>query len=186
MTRLVPAIAIALALCAAPASAQSPGGHSHGGNPAAGHHHGTGGAPQGHLEALKCSESFDRVVGQGLGFGLAFAADRNGYPGPLHVVELAQPLGLRAEQVERARSLYDAMLAESRPKSAALLAAEAELARLFERGEATEARVRAQVAEVERLRADVRLVHLTYHLRTRDLLTSEQRVAYHRARWGGR
>lgn len=186
MTRLVHSIAIALALSAGTAAAQSSGGHQHGAHPPAGHQHGAGGAPQGHLEALRCSESFDRVVGQGLGFGLAFAADRNGYPGPLHVVELATSLGLRPDQVERARGLFDAMLAESKPKSAALLAAEAELARIFERGEATEARVRTQVAEVERLRADVRLVHLTYHLRTRDLLTPEQRAAYHRARWDSR
>lgn len=185
MTRPIGVLAIALGLWAGAASAQAPGGHPPAERPPHGSH-AHGGAPQGHLEALSCSESFDRVVGQGLGFGLAFAADRHGYPGPLHVVELAQSLGLRPEQVERARRLLEQMLAESRPRSAALLAAEAELARLFERGDATEASVRAQAAEVERLRGEVRMVHLAYHLRTRDLLSPEQRLAYHRARWGTR
>jgi len=33
-------------------------------------------------------------VGAGRGFGMAFAADQNGYPGPMHVLELKD----RAEQ----------------------------------------------------------------------------------------
>lgn len=42
------------------------------------------------------------------------------------------------------------------------------------------------VAEIERARSDVRLVHLLAHLRTRELLTEDQRRAYHHARWGAR
>jgi len=41
------------------------------------------------------------------------------------------------------------------------------------------------MAEVERARGDVRLVHLMFHLKTRDLLTDEQRRLYHEARWSG-
>jgi hypothetical protein len=36
---------------------------------------------------------------------------------------------------------------------------------------------------VEKARTEVRLVHLTFHLRTRELLTDEQRRLYHEARW---
>src|SRR5207245_10245271 len=43
---------------------------------------------------------------------------------------------------------------------------------------------RAAVAEVERARTEVRLVHLLTHLTTRDLLTEDQRRIYHEARWG--
>jgi hypothetical protein len=46
--------------------------------------------------------------------------------------------------------------------------------------------VRAAAAEVERLRGEVRLVHLLTHLKTRDLLTEDQRRIYHEARWGAR
>jgi len=38
--------------------------------------------------------SSSRVVGAGRGVGMAFAADQNGYPGPMHVLELKD----RAEQ----------------------------------------------------------------------------------------
>ena len=81
-------------------------------------------------------------------------------------------------------SLMTAMFAASRPKSAALLEAEARLRRLFADGVADEARVRAAVAEVERARTEVRLVHLLAHLQTRDALTETQRRLYHQARWG--
>ncbi len=151
------------------------------------HSHGSGhGAAltQGHLEAQRCASRFEEVVGQGLGFGLAFAADQNGYPGPIHVLELKELLGLTAAQEAQARSLYHAMLAESRPKSAQLLEAEARLRAFFAGGRATEERLSSQVDEVERRRAELRAVHLRYHVRMRAVLDEGQRVAYHQARWG--
>ncbi len=145
-------------------------------------HHGAGAQP-GHQEAQQCARSFDRVISEGLGFGLAFPADQNGYPWPVHVLELGEALKLSAKQEAHVRTLRDAMFAESRPKSAALLDAESRLRRLFENRTATEPAVRAQVTEVERLRSEVRLIHLLYHLKTRDLLTEPQRAIYHEKRW---
>ena len=149
----------------------------------AGHQH-TGGAPsEGHLRAQACLDEFDAVVREGRGFGMAFAADQQGYPGPMHVLELKERLRLSPEQETRVRALMDAMFAESRPKGARLLDAEARLRALFASGRADESAVRAAVAEVERARAELRLVHLLAHLKTRDLLTDAQRRAYHEARW---
>ena len=65
-----------------------------------------------------------------------------------------------------------------------LLEAEAKLRRLFAERAADDAAVRTAVGEVERARSEVRLVHLLTHLKTRDLLTDEQRRIYHQARWG--
>ena len=137
----------------------------------------------GHLAAQSCAEQFDTVVGEGRGFGLAFAADQNGYPGPMHVLELRNRLKLTPEQEARARELQTMVRAEL-PKSARLLEAERRLERLFADRAATEATVRTAVEDVERARTEVRLVHLLMHLRTRDLLTEEQRQIYHEARWG--
>ena len=119
----------------------------------------------------------------GRGFGMAFAADQQGYPGPMHVLELKDRLALTTEQETRVRALLHAMFAESRPKSARLLDAEGRLRALFAGGAADEAAVARAVTEVERARADVRLVHLRFHLRTRDVLTAAQRDEYRRARW---
>jgi len=147
------------------------------------HGHGHAG---GHQAAEVCSAEFDKVVGKGRGFGLAFAADQNGYPGPLHVLELKDQLKLTADQEAKAQGLLHAMFAESKPKSARLLDAEAKLRRLFADRAADDAVLRAAVAEVERARGAVRLVHLLTHLKTRDLLTEDQRRIYHEARWSGR
>ena len=148
-----------------------------------GHEHGAAGPGQGHLVAQSCADEFEKVVGSGRGFGLAFAADQNGYPGPMHVLELKDRLKLTADQEAKMHTLMAAMFSESQPKSARLLDAERKLRRLFADSAASRAAVRAAAAEVEHARAEVRLVHLLTHLRTRDLLTDEQRRLYQEARW---
>src|SRR5438094_3369306 len=147
-------------------------------------HGGAGGHAEGHLAAQACASEFEKVVGEGRGFGLAFAADQNGYPGPMHVLELKDRLKLTADQEAKAEALMHAMFSESKLKSARLLEAEAKLRGLFADRTADDAAVRAAVAEVERARSQVRLVHLLAHLKTRDLLTEDQRRIYHEARWG--
>jgi Spy/CpxP family protein refolding chaperone len=155
-----------------------------GGAPATAQHHGHGAAApsEGHRAAQACADESKAVIADGRGFGMAFAADQNGYPGPMHVLELKDTLKLTPDQERRARELYAAVRAEV-PKSTRLLEAERRLERLFADGRATEDGVRAAVGEVEQARAEVRLVHLLAHLRTRDLLSDEQRQTYHRARW---
>ena len=145
---------------------------------------GAGGPPP-HMLAEMCASAFEKNIGEGRGFGMAFVADQQGYPGPLHVLELKDRLKLTPEQEARAQALLAAMFAESRPKSERLLEAERKLGSVFTEGKADEASIRAAVAEVERARSDVRLVHLMFHLKTRDLLTDEQRRLYHEARWSG-
>jgi Spy/CpxP family protein refolding chaperone len=104
----------------------------------------------------------------------------------MHVLELKDRLKLTADQEAKAQALMHAMFIESKPKSARLLEVEAKLRRLFADRTADDGAVRAAVAEVERARGEVRLVHLLAHLKTRQLLTEDQRRIYHEARWGGR
>ena len=150
------------------------------------HQAGAPGGSAGHRRAQACAEEFESVVREGRGFGMAFAADQNGYPGPMHALELKDRLALTPEQQTRMQELMDGMFAQARPASARLLEAEARLRALFAEGRAGEAAVRAAVVEVEQRRGEVRLVHLLTHLRTRDLLTDTQRAAYHAARWPAR
>ena len=147
--------------------------------------HGTGGGPPPHqMLAQTCTTEFEKTVGEGRGFGMAFAADQQGYPGPLHVLELKDRLKLTADQEAKVQAMLAAMFAESKPKGARLLESEAKLRQLFAGGRADEAAVRAAVLEVEKARTEVRLVHLLSHLKTREVLTDEQRRLYHEARWG--
>ena len=150
------------------------------------HGHAPGGQSDGHRRAQACADEFEAVVRDGRGFGMAFAADQNGYSGPLHVLELRDRLGLDAAQEARVRALLEAMFDEARPKGARLLDAETRLRRLFADGAPDASAVRTVVVEIERARTELRLVHLLAHLQTRAVLTDAQRRLYHEARWSER
>ena len=137
-----------------------------------------------HMLVQTYEKAFEQNIAAGRGFGMAFAADQNGYPGPLHVLELKDRLKLTAGQEAKIQTMLAAMFAESKPKSSRLLESEAKLRHLFAAGRADEVAVTAAVAEVEKARSEVRLVHLLFHLKTREVITDEQRRLYHDARWG--
>ena len=132
------------------------------------------------IKALPEAEVADLLAGRGA--GMALPAELNRYPGPVHVLELAGQLGLSREQEAETRSLFERMRSEAVPLGEALVAKEAELERLFASGAADEGALRAVVREAARLRGELRLTHLKYHLVMRRLLTSEQVAAYDAAR----
>src|ERR687892_37699 len=63
------------------------------------------------VKALSDQQIADLRAGRGM--GLALAAELNGYPGPLHVIELADQLDLSGALRQRMRELYDAMKTEA-------------------------------------------------------------------------
>jgi hypothetical protein len=65
------------------------------------------------LKALSEQQVADLRAGRGM--GLALAAELNGYPGPLHVIELAPDLGLTDAQIESVKQLYSSIKAEAVP-----------------------------------------------------------------------
>jgi hypothetical protein len=70
-------------------------------------------------------------LGAGRGIGLALAAELNGYPGPFHVLELADKLDLSADQRASIQRLFDAMKAEAVPLGSKLIEQEADLDKQF-------------------------------------------------------
>src|SRR5215210_518881 len=120
-----PVIAVAGLIAAAGAAvAQDPQG-GHGALPTA-----SPAAPYAGLErravaSLSEQQLADLRAGRGMGFALS--AELNGYPGPAHAIELAQPLGLTQAQDERIRTLQAAMTAEAVPLGERLIAQESEL-----------------------------------------------------------
>ena len=151
-----------------------------GGFAAAQHQHGGHtpykGLQQRAVKALSEQQIADLRAGRGM--GLALAAELNGYPGPMHVLELADQLALSGELRRRMQELYDAMKAEAVPMGETLIANEAALDRAFaERSISTDtlALLTAQIGETQ---ARLRAIHLKYHLITADLLTPQQRHRY--------
>lgn len=132
------------------------------------------------IKGLSEAEVADLLAGRGA--GMALPAELNRYPGPVHVLELADTLRLSPEQETETRRLFERMRAEAVPLGKAVVAKEAELDRLFASSSAAEASLHALVADIARLRGDLRLAHLKYHLATRDLLSPAQVAAYATAR----
>ncbi len=119
---------------------------------------------------------------EGRGMGLARAAERNHYPGPLHVLELADSLGLTAAQRAEAERLRAEMLAEARLLGRQIVAQEQALDALFARGRATPAAVSQQTASLAALQGRLRAAHLNAHVALRGVLTPHQVAEYSRLR----
>lgn len=151
-----------------------------------GHHAGAGHASayagmQGRgIKAL--SEQQVEGLQSGKGMGLAMAAELNGYPGPLHVLELQSQLQLSAAQVERTRQLYAQMQSQAIQAGARVIAAERELDALFAQKQATAQNVAAAVAQAAAEQGRLRETHLRYHLAMMELLSAEQVAAYQQLR----
>ena len=153
-------------------------------NAAAQHHGHHGAQPASETShAIKALSAAD-IEGyrEGRGMGLARAAERNGYPGPLHVLELADSLGLTLEQRAATESIRQAMLDEARPLGISLVEQEQALDRLFANGQATPDAVDALTAQIAETHGRLRAAHLRAHVAQRAVLTPEQTAAYNRLR----
>jgi hypothetical protein len=114
----------------------------------------------------------------GRGMGLALAAELNGYPGPLHVLELKDQLLLTADQQRRFQQLFDSMKAEAIAVGEELISNERALDRRFSEGGMTPETLAALTARIGQTQGQLRAVHLKYHLTSAELLSSEQRQRY--------
>ena len=136
------------------------------------------------IKALSREQIDDYRAGRGM--GLALPAELNGYPGPRHVLDLADELDLTAEQRSRIQTLFDEMRAGAVRLGERIVAGEAALDRLFAEGVATGEAVREAAVELGRLRGELRAWHLGYHLATREALTPHQTARYAELRgYGG-
>lgn len=111
---------------------------------------------------------------EGRGWGFAKPAELNGYPGPLHVLELAEKLSLSAEQQRTIEKVFKEMKAAAKQSGQAFLAAERALNDAFESGVATSPLIAELTLASAKARANVQRVHLEAHLRTTPLLTEAQ------------
>jgi Spy/CpxP family protein refolding chaperone len=118
----------------------------------------------------------------GHGTGLALPAELNGYPGPRHVLDLADELGLTAAQRAETQRLFEAMQAQAIVLGEQLLAAEAALDQLFATGTASDAAVEIEALEVGRAHGALRAHHLRYHVAMRETLNPHQVMRYQQLR----
>jgi hypothetical protein len=156
---------LALLLALPSAAALSQHQHTHTASPYAGLEKRT-------VKALSDEQVADLRAGRGMGYALA--AELNGYPGPSHVLELGERLGLSEAQRHRIQELLDAMRTETIPIGERLIAQEVALDRQFSGRTVTGASLTDATAAIGATLAEVRAAHLRYHLATAGILTPEQ------------
>lgn len=122
---------------------------------------------------------------QGAGWGLALAAELNGVPGPAHLLELKDKIALSASQVTAIEAIFAAMQADAQAAGERFIAAEAAIEDAFRAGDLTPDALRDLIDSAEAARAELRYVHLSRHLETPPLLTTEQIARYNNLRGYG-
>jgi hypothetical protein len=120
------------------------------------------------IKALSDQQVSDLKAGRGM--GLALAAELNGYPGPSHLVELSDQLGLTPEQLSKLKGMFDAMKAETIPIGEQLIVQEEHLDRLFAESLISEQALKEATLGIGEPQAHLRDAHLRYHLQARAIL----------------
>ena len=132
------------------------------------------------IKALSAQEADALLAGQGM--GLARAAELNEYPGPKHVLELADSLALTPEQREEAERLMAEVQDAAQALGAQIVEMERRLDALFGGRQATPEKVDRMTTHLGGLRGRLRAVHLKAHIAMREALTSDQVATYNRLR----
>jgi len=118
----------------------------------------------------------------GRGWGLAKVAELNGMPGPAHLLELRDEIGLTPSQVAAIETLFRRMKASAMALGERLIALETELNDAFAHGDIGEVALAAKLDAIGDVRTRLRMTHLETHLATPKILKPEQVAAYNRLR----
>lgn len=135
------------------------------------------------VKSLSAEEVRQYLAGAGMGY--AKPAELSNYPGPLHVLELADKLALTPDQRAQTKALMDAHKAEARAIGAKRVEAEKALDTLFASVKMDEGMLGRAVRAAALLEGEYRLSHLETHRRMRALLTEEQVTRYNHLRGYG-
>lgn len=136
--------------------------------------------PAREIQALSAQELAGYAQGQGQ--RLALAAELNGYPGPLHVLELADALALSPSQRAQTEALRTQHLSQAQSLGAALIAAERALDRAFADRTITPESLQRLTQDAAQQLGALRAEHLQAHLAQTALLTPAQIARYNELR----
>lgn len=135
------------------------------------------------LKALMPTEVDALLSGEGMGF--AKVAELNQYPGPRHVLDLAEALQLTPAQQRDVQASFDRMQATAIALGEAILTDETSLEALFAGDQAHDAEVEVLIHAIANRYAALRYTHIKAHLEMKALLTPEQVHRYEQERGYG-
>lgn len=119
---------------------------------------------------------------QGNGMGFAKPAELNHYPGPKHVLELQDKLGLSSEQLQAAKRAFKQMKARAEDLGRKYVDLETRLEKLFAMAEADSSTIARLTQEIAVVNGQIRLAHLQAHVAMKKILTPHQVTIYDRLR----
>jgi len=125
-------------------------------------------------EIASLSEQDIAALRQGSGWGLALPAELNGFPGPLHVLELADELDLSVDQERHISKIFEEMRGDAIAAGVLFIEAERSLDEGFKSSNLEAIQLKKLIDNAEAARADLRFIHLSRHLMTLDVLSSDQ------------
>lgn len=105
--------------------------------------------------------------------GMAKAAELHGYPGPKHILDLAQQLRLIDAQRTDVQAIFDRPSAAAKPLGGALIAQE-RLDQVFAKGGIARDRLAAAPPAIAEVQGRLRAVHPSAHFETRALFNGDQ------------
>ena len=114
----------------------------------------------------------------GKGWGLAKAAELNGVPGPVHLLEMKSEIQLSGEQIERIEEMKERAV----PLGLQLIDLEGELNEAFATRKIDEKRLKNILGRISDVYEKLRFTHLSAHLKTPDILTDSQMKLYNELR----
>jgi hypothetical protein len=128
------------------------------------------------IKALSRDEINGYLSGDGMSF--AKAAELNHYPGPKHVLELADQLQLSEEQRRRSQTVFEDMKAKAVSLGKQLVEKEQLLDSRFAAANISDAELVQLITEISVLHGKIRAVHLQAHLAERAVLSADQLMRY--------
>ncbi len=133
-------------------------------------------------EIKSLSESDIEELENGKGWGFAKAAELNGVPGPIHLLEMKKEIRLSSEQIQKIEDIYQEMKKQAIPLGLELIELERRLNNHFANRTITDNLLHKLLGEIVQVRMKLRYVHLSAHLKTPDILTFEQITLYNELR----
>jgi hypothetical protein len=123
---------------------------------------------------------------RGAGWGLAKIAELNGVPGPIHLLEMKDQIGLSTAQITQITAVYRRMRDRAKELGRKFIELEQELDKRFRDGSITDQSLKDLVKRSSDVRMQLRETHLSAHLEVRPLLSDKQVRKYNQLRGYGK
>ncbi|MBN4064689.1 hypothetical protein JYU04_03025 [Dehalococcoides mccartyi] len=132
------------------------------------------------IKAVDPQRVDDLLAGKGAGFALA--AELNSYPGPTHVLKMAETLELSSDQKSEVEGLFDVMSNDAKTLGQVLVSLEADLDQSFREGTIDQSSLIDLTEKISVIEGQLRALHLGTHLTMVNILSDDQITEYDRLR----